>query len=221
MLSHELRNPLAPIRNALEVIRRLAPAEPKLTWATDVTDRQVRQLTRLVDDLLDVARISQGKIVLQTEPLDLRAVVAHAIETRASRSSTAVATSCTTVGARTRRSCLRGDFARLVAGRRQPAQQRRQVHRRGRRDRAGADARARARRVISVRDNGIGIDAELLPHVFELFEQGKRSLDRSQGGLGVGLTLVQRLVGLHGGAVDGEQRRRRAAAPSSGSRCRA
>ena len=81
MLSHELRNPLAPIRTALEVIRRLAPAEPKLTWATDVTGRQVAHLTRLVEDLLDVARINQGKIALQTEPLDLRAVVAHAIET--------------------------------------------------------------------------------------------------------------------------------------------
>jgi signal transduction histidine kinase len=78
MLSHELRNPLAPIRNAVEVIRLLAPPEPKLRWAADVTDRQVRQLTRLVDELLDVARISQGKIVLQHAPLDLVTLVSHA-----------------------------------------------------------------------------------------------------------------------------------------------
>ena len=199
MLSHELRNPLAPIRTALEVIRRLAPAEPKLTWATDVTGRQVAQLTRLVEDLLDVARINQGKIALQIEPLDLRAVVAHAVETARPF-----------IDGRTPPAQDRGPghadrdarrFRAPVAGRRQPAQQRRQVHRGGRPDRAGADAAAQGQAVVSVRDNGMGIEAELLPNVFELFEQGKRSLDRSQGGLGVGLTLVHRLVGLHHGTV--------------------
>jgi signal transduction histidine kinase len=111
MLSHELRNPLAPIRTALEVIRRLAPSEPKLDWAMEVTARQVTQLTRLVEDLLDVARINQGKIALQIEPLDLRAVIAHATETarpfiegrkhqlRSSIPDTAI--------------MMRGDFARL------------------------------------------------------------------------------------------------------------
>ena len=81
MLSHELRNPLAPIRNSVEVIRRIAPADPKLGWANDVMDRQVLQLTRLVDELLDVARISQGKIGLQLEPVDLLGVIAHSVET--------------------------------------------------------------------------------------------------------------------------------------------
>ena len=131
MLSHELRNPLAPIRTALEVIRRLAPAEPKLTWATDVTGRQVAHLTRLVEDLLDVARINQGKIALQTEPLDLRAVVAHAIETAQAvprqPSPPAPDHGSRRAGRAARR--LRAP----VAGRRQPPQQRRQVHRRGRR----------------------------------------------------------------------------------------
>ena len=198
MLSHELRNPLAPIRTALEVIRRLAPAEPKLTWATDVTGRQVAHLTRLVEDLLDVARISQGKIALQTEPLDLRAVVAHAIETakpfldsRRHQLQTTLPDSPVV---------LRGDFARLsqvVANLLNNAAKYT--------DEGGTIEVALTLRqgqaVVSVRDNGVGIDAELLPNIFELFEQGKRSLDRSQGGLGVGLTLVHRLVGLHQGTV--------------------
>src|SRR5258706_2453880 len=81
MLSHELRNPLAPIRNALEVIRRIAPPDPKFNWAGDVMDRQVRHLTRLVEELLDVARISQGKIQLNKEPIDLGQVIAQSVET--------------------------------------------------------------------------------------------------------------------------------------------
>ncbi|MEO8312128.1 MAG: response regulator [Caldimonas sp.] len=198
MLSHELRNPLAPIRTALEVIRRLAPAEPKLTWATDVTGRQVAHLTRLVEDLLDVARINQGKIALQSEKLDLRAVIAHAVETakpfldsgrhhlRTSIPETPVV--------------LRGDFARLsqvVANLLNNAAKYT--------DEGGSIelelSLRQGQAVVSVRDNGVGIDAELLPNIFELFEQGKRSLDRSQGGLGVGLTLVHRLVDLHQGTV--------------------
>jgi signal transduction histidine kinase/DNA-binding response OmpR family regulator len=198
MLSHELRNPLAPIRTALEVIRRLAPAEPKLTWATDVTGRQVAHLTRLVEDLLDVARINQGKIALQVAPLDLRAVIAHAVETarpfidsrrhqlHASVPDTPVA--------------LRGDFARLsqvVANLLNNAAK--YTDEGGSIELALTSGQGQA--VISVRDNGVGIDAELLPNIFDLFEQGKRSLDRSQGGLGVGLTLVHRLVDLHQGAI--------------------
>src|ERR1043165_111587 len=81
MLSHELRNPLAPIRNALEVIRRIAPPDPKFAWAGEVMDRQVRHLTRLVEELLDVARISQGKIQLNKEPVDLSAVLMQSVET--------------------------------------------------------------------------------------------------------------------------------------------
>ena len=198
MLSHELRNPLAPIRTALEVIRRLAPAEPKLTWATDVTGRQVAHLTRLVEDLLDVARINQGKIALQSEKLDLRAVVAHAVETAkpfidSRRHQLHTAIPDTPI-------VLRGDFARLsqvVANLLNNAAKYT--------DEGGSIELALTLRqgeaVVSVRDNGVGIDAELLPNIFELFEQGKRSLDRSQGGFGVGLTLVHRLVELHQGTV--------------------
>jgi signal transduction histidine kinase/ActR/RegA family two-component response regulator len=199
MLSHELRNPLAPIRSALEVIRRVAQPDPKLAWATDVSDRQVAHLTRLVEELLDVARINQGKIALHPETLDLLAVLLHSVETarpvidaRGHRLQQQLPSQTVWV---------RGDFARLSqvvsnllnnAAKYTPE--------------GGSivlalaveDGHAR----ITVRDNGIGIEPELLPNVFELFEQGKRSLDRSQGGLGIGLTLVQRLVEMHNGRVE-------------------
>jgi signal transduction histidine kinase len=198
MLSHELRNPLAPIRTALEVIRRLAPAEPKLTWATDVTGRQVAHLTRLVEDLLDVARINQGKIALQTEPLDLRDVVAHAIETAKPFLDSRRHQLRTTVPDAP--VVLRGDFARLSQVIANLLNNAAKYTDEGGLIEVALNLRP-GHAVISVRDNGVGIDAELLPNIFELFEQGKRSLDRSQGGLGVGLTLVHRLVGLHQGTV--------------------
>jgi signal transduction histidine kinase len=198
MLSHELRNPLAPIRSAVEVIRRVAPREPKLAWATEVTERQVAHLTRLVEELLDVARISQGKIALQLEPLELQTVLSHSVETarplidaRGHRLQLQIPETPV---------WLRGDFARLSqvvsnllnnAAKYTPEGGVIQLQL------DGLEGQAK----VTVRDNGIGIEDDLLPNVFELFEQGKRSLDRSQGGLGIGLTLVQRLVALHGGTV--------------------
>ena len=202
MLAHELRNPLAPIRNAVELIRLAASPEAKIRWAADVTDRQVRQLTRLVDELLDVARISQGKVTLQTQCLDLVALVSQCVESQRDALNARGQTLTLTLPEQAVN--LNGDATRLaqvvnnllsnaikytpeggaVAVTVTPAQE-------------GAGEFA----LLEVSDNGIGIDAELLPHVFELFEQGKRALDRTQGGLGVGLTLVQRLVQLHGGEV--------------------
>jgi CheY-like chemotaxis protein/two-component sensor histidine kinase len=159
----------------------------------------VVQLTRLVEELLDVARISQGKISLQTEPIDLREVVLQAIES--------ARTAFESRGHRFEQHLpsapvwMRGDAARLAqvvgnlltnAAKYTPN--------------GGHVALSLAveegSAVIRVRDDGVGIDAELLPAVFELFRQGKRSLDRSQGGLGIGLTLVQRLVELHHGSVE-------------------
>lgn len=198
MLSHELRNPLAPIRNALEVIRRVAPPDPKLSWATDVTGRQVNHLTRLVEELLDVARISQGKISLRTELLDLRTVLAMALETarpalesRAHRVSYHVPDGAV---------WLRGDPARLAQVVSNLLHNAAKYTENGGEVGLSLDV-ADGLAVITVTDTGVGIDPELLPNIFDLFEQGKRSLDRSQGGLGVGLTLVQRLVHLHKGEV--------------------
>ncbi len=199
MLAHELRNPLAPIRNAAAVVRRLTSgADGRVSWALDVTERQVNHLAQLVDELLDVARIGQGKIALRSEPVDLQAVIAQGVETVSDL-----------VSKRKHQLILKlppepvwllGDVARLtqvVAN---------LLHNAAKyTEESGVielglqckDDKA----TLTVRDNGVGIDADLLPHVFELFEQGERSLDRSQGGLGLGLTLVQRLVELHHGSV--------------------
>jgi signal transduction histidine kinase/DNA-binding response OmpR family regulator len=199
MLSHELRNPLAPIRGAAEVMRKIAPGDPRISWARDVVERQVGHLAQLVDDLLDVSRITQGKVTLQTEPLELAKVIFHSIETarphlEAKRQQLAVNVPPAPIW-------LRGDFARLAqvfgnllhnAVKYTPDNGRLEVN---------VDVE-QGQVVVAVRDNGIGIDPQLLPHVFELFTQGDRTLDRSQGGLGVGLTVVERLVVLHHGRVD-------------------
>ena len=202
MLAHELRNPLAPIRNAVELIRLAAPADAKVRWAADVTDRQVRQLTRLVDELLDVARISQGKVVLQTQCLDLVTVVTQSVD--AQRDLLDKRRQTLTLSLPGMPVNLNGDATRLAQVVNNLLSNAIKYTPEGgaisvsvARSEGGAGEFA----LLEVGDNGIGIDAELLPHVFELFEQGKRALDRTQGGLGVGLTLVQRLVQLHGGEV--------------------
>jgi signal transduction histidine kinase/DNA-binding response OmpR family regulator len=199
MLSHELRNPLAPIRNAVEVIRRVAPNEPMLHMARDIIDRQASQLARLVDELLDVSRISQGKIALRKESVELGRVVGQSVETvRAlidSRGQKLV------MDVPPGPVWLSADPARLTqvlgnllnnASKYTPEG--------GRIDLVVGASQGEA--AIVVRDNGAGIDPQLLPHVFDLFVQGERSLDRAQGGLGVGLTLVKRLVEMHNGRVE-------------------
>jgi signal transduction histidine kinase/DNA-binding response OmpR family regulator len=212
MLSHELRNPLAPIRNAVEVIRRLVPHDAKLMWATDITDRQVRQLTRLVDELLDVARISQGKIVLRPEALDLGALLAECVE--AQRPAMVARRQLLNQSLPPSPLWVQGDAARLQQVISNLLSNAVKYTPDGGQLSVGTWVEA-GQAVVSVRDNGIGIEPELLPRVFDLFEQGQRSLDRSQGGLGVGLTLVQRLVRLHGGRVEA-----RSAGPGQGSEFR-
>jgi len=199
MLSHELRNPLAPIRNAVELLRRIAPSDPRLVWARDVVDRQVTHMAQLVDELLDVSRITQGKITIRKETLELEKVISHAVETARPL-----------IEARGHRLELDlpaapvwmvGDFARLAQVIANLLNNSAKYTPEGGSivlSAAAAEGEVR----LEVRDNGIGIDRELLPRVFELFSQGERSLDRSLGGLGVGLTVVQRLVELHQGRVD-------------------
>ena len=198
MLSHELRNPLSPIRSAVEVIRRIAPPDAQLAWATDVVDRQALHLTRLVDELLDVARINRGVIALQRQAVDLNTVVAHGVDlVRAGIESRAHTLVLEQPG---KPLWLNGDFARLsqvVANLLDNAAKY-----------SGNGSRIVLKlvqqddsAVITVSDNGLGIDAALLPRVFDLFTQGERTPERRQGGLGVGLALVQRLVALHGGEV--------------------
>jgi len=199
MLSHELRNPLAPIRNAAEVMRRIAPEDAGIAWAREVIERQVTHLAQLVDDLLDVSRITQGKIALKKEPVELGKVIEHSVETArtlldSKRHHLVLNVPSTPIW-------VHGDFARLAQVVGNILNNGAKYTSEGGRIELSASA-DRGEAVITVRDNGIGIEASLLPHVFELFTQGTRSLDRSQGGLGVGLTVVQQLVELHQGRVE-------------------
>src|SRR6185503_12897928 len=174
-------------------------SEPRLTMARDVIDRQVTQLARLVDELLDVSRISQGKIVLRKEPVELTKIVAHAVET--ARPMVDVHEQRLSVEVEARPAWLLGDFARLSQVIANLLNNASKYTPDGGRIRLVARAE-RGVATVTVEDDGSGIDAELLPRVFELFVQGERGLDRSQGGLGIGLTLVKRLVELHQGKVE-------------------
>ena len=198
MLSHELRNPLAPIRTSLHVLDRAVPGGPQARRAREVVDRQVAHLTRLVDDLLDVTRVSRGKVELRRTTLDLAALVRRASEDhRALLEGDGVALA---VHAPAERIPVHGDEARLaqiVGNLLQNA--RKFTPAGGRVDVSVAREGGTAR--LSVRDTGAGIDPEFLPQLFQPFLQGKQTLARSEGGLGLGLALVRGLAELHGGAA--------------------
>ncbi len=198
MLSHELRNPLAPISNAVHLLREV-DGGPALARSRDVIDRQVTHLARLVDDLLDVSRITRGKVALRREPVALAAVLARAVET--ARPLIDARGHTLTLDAGTDLPWLDADPTRLeqvVANLLNNAAKYTDEggHITVRAAREGGEA------VVRVRDTGAGIPGDVLPHVFDLFRQADRTLDRSQGGLGVGLTLVLQLVELHGGRVE-------------------
>ena len=199
MLAHELRNPLAPIRNAAQVLKLVGDGDAKQRWAREVIERQTQHLTRLVDDLLDVSRITQGKVKLAREPLDLSAVVQRAVE--ASRPLIDARRHHLTVVPPPEPVRLAGDLTRLVQVVGNLLNNAAKYTDEGGHIRVEA-AREGAEAVLRVRDDGMGIPPDLLPHVFDLFIQADRSLDRSQGGLGIGLTLVRQLVELHGGRVE-------------------
>ncbi|WP_170162317.1 CHASE domain-containing protein [Caldimonas tepidiphila] len=195
-LAHELRNPLAPLRTSLEILRRTPDAGAARRWL-DVAERQTRHMVRLLDDLLDVSRISRGTIVLQREPVTVAAVLDAAIETsrpaidaRGHRLRLdAVDPALTVLGDATRLAQVFSNLLNNAANYTDP----------------GGEIRVRVAREgdrvdVTVQDNGIGIEAAMLPRVFEMFVQAERPADRS-GGLGIGLMLVRSLVELHGGTV--------------------
>jgi two-component system CheB/CheR fusion protein len=198
MLAHELRNPLAPIRNAAVLLTREIGADPKLGALTAMITRQSQHLTRLLDDLLDVSRIARGRIVLQSEPLEIGEFVGPAIEIvqplmneknhklRVERPGQPLH--------------VHGDRARLVQCLSNLLNNSAKYST-ARAEIVVAVAEAPGFVTIEVRDNGLGVSPELLPHIFDLFVQGERSLDRSQGGLGIGLSIVKRLVEMHQGTV--------------------
>jgi CheY-like chemotaxis protein/two-component sensor histidine kinase len=201
ILAHELRNPLAPIRTAVQILNREGTLAPESQWALSAIERQVRQMARLIDDLVDVARISTNRFELRKERVDLAVVLRLAVETSGSllRAGGQEFTTVVPDGpihldadpirlAQAVSNCLnnaakftdRGGHIWLTA------------------ERAGGDA------VITVRDTGVGISRAMLPHVFEMFTQGEQTRARTFGGLGIGLTLVKRLVEMHGGTVAAE-----------------
>ena len=198
MLAHELRNPLAPIRNAGELLSRGIVQDRQGRVALATVERQVKHLTRLVDDLLDISRITQGQIELRRGPVRLEHVIAQAVEAvdpliqQKGHQLSIISSRKPLV--------VNGDPERLVqcigniltnSAKYTPPEGEIRIESRSENDTA----------IVTIRDNGVGIPPELLPAMFDLFVQGERTLDRAQGGLGVGLTIVRRLVEMHGGSI--------------------
>jgi len=196
MLAHELRNPLAPILNAVQLMRMKPIADPQLSWSREVIERQLSHLTRLVDDLLDVARITRGRINLSREPIELAVLIARAVETvqpliqaRGHELTSEIPAGALRINADPLR--LTQAFGNVLGN------AAKYTERGGRISlsvcQQGTDVE------IRVRDTGIGIPAEQLPRIFDLFTQVRS--DHSQSGLGIGLALVRRLLQMHGGTI--------------------
>ena len=198
LLAHELRNPLGPIRHAVKILRARAPSPEELQWATNIIDRQTEHMTRLVDDLLDVSRITRGAIELRRERVDIADVLKAAVE--ASGASIERARHQLSVTPPPEPLYVEGDATRLTQIVTNLLDNAAKYTDPGGRiwlsaERDGDDV------AIRVKDSGIGIAPDVLPRIFDMFTQAGLSLERAQGGLGVGLALVERLVTLHGGTV--------------------
>jgi len=198
MLAHELRNPLAPISNAVHILRVSDGDAGKLAWARELIARQLKQLVRLVDDLLDVSRITRGKIELKIESVDVEQVIQEAIET--SRPSIDAQRHTLSLQLPNVPLQVRGDYARVAQILSNVLNNAAKYTPRGGRVSLSAtneDGEA----VFRIRDSGVGIPQEFLSSIFDPFTQVDRSLARSHGGLGIGLTLVRRLVEMQNGSV--------------------
>jgi len=199
MLSHELRNPLAAITNAVQLLSLQKHEEPLQLQARTIIQRQMGQLIRLVDDLMEVSRITSGRIHLQKERTGLNGIVERAVETTRSlmdqhRHELTVSLSPQPLWLHADASRLEQVVVNLLTNGAKFTTEGGHI--------SIAVQREGDEAVLRVKDTGVGIAAELLPHIFELFTQAERSLDRSQGGLGIGLSLVQRLVEMHEGRVE-------------------
>jgi PAS domain S-box-containing protein len=202
-LAHELRNPLAPIRNGLEILRRSGELSPKAERTREIMERQFRHLVRLVDDLLDVSRISRGKLELRLQPTTLQQCIAEALE--ASQAAIDAAGHTLSVDLPEQPLALQGDVTRLAqvvsnlvnnSVRYTPA---------GGHVRVSASAEA-GQAVVRVSDDGAGITDDTLPLVFDLFAQGAEARRQVHGGLGIGLWLVRKLVEMHQGTIEAHSR---------------
>ncbi len=198
-LAHELRNPLAPIRNGLQIIRMANGNTEAIEQARIMMERQLDQMVRLVDDLMDVSRISRGKLELKKERLSLSVVLNSAVET--SRPLIDHMGHELTVTLPKQAVIIDADLTRLAQVFSNLLNNAAKYNDRGGHIRLTAE-RQGSDVIVSVKDSGIGIPADQLSHIFEMFSQVDRSLEKSQGGLGIGLTLVRRLVEMHGGRVE-------------------
>ena len=199
MLAHELRNPLAPIRNAVHIMAQLPPGDPAQHTMRETIDRQSAQLSRIVDDMLDIARITRGGLAVERSHLDLGEVMRHAVET--ATPSIEAARHSLELDLPTEPMMISGDASRLAqlfanilnnAARYTPE---------------GGSIAVRARTeehhaVVRVRDTGRGIEPALLERIFDMFVQGRPALQRVGGGLGIGLALARRIAELHGGTIE-------------------
>ncbi len=199
MLAHELRGPLAPLRHALEILK-LAEGNAGLTAQARTTmDRQMSQMERLIDDLLDISRITRNKLELRKQRVELASVVHQAVE--AARPLVESASHELNVALPPEPIYLHADpvrlaqvFSNLINNACKYTEPRGRIWLTA--ERQGSDV------VVAVKDTGVGIPPDMLPRILEMFMQADRSLQRSQGGLGIGLTLVKRLVEMHGGSVE-------------------
>ena len=198
-LSHELRNPLAPIRAALEVMRRGRGDQDLVDKARTTMERQMQHLVRLTDDLLDVARITQNKIDLRRSPIDLRTVLQSAIEGTTPLMEARAHTLTLRVPERPLQ--VDGDFTRLTQAFANILNNAAKYTDHGGRITVTVEATAETI-TAAVEDSGAGIPPAMLPHIFDMFTQLQEHRDRTQGGLGIGLALTRRLIELHGGSID-------------------
>jgi PAS domain S-box-containing protein len=199
MLAHELRNPLSPIRHAGELLTRMLGSDPRAQALLAMITRQTDQLTRLVDDLLDVARLAQGRVVLRKEPLEINGLIDQALETV--QSVTSEKGHELRIVKPSAPLFVHGDRARLTQSLSNV------LHNAAKYTAAGGAitlvvTAAGEQIQVEVRDSGIGIPEYLLPHVFDPFVQSERTLDRAEGGLGIGLSIVKGLIEMHGGTVE-------------------
>ncbi|HET7797900.1 MAG TPA: ATP-binding protein, partial [Nevskia sp.] len=217
MLAHELRNPLAPLRTGLQLLKQPGIDAERSLQVRELMERQVGVMAQLIDDLLDAARIAQDKIKLHRKTADLNAIVAQAadaarvlLDSRRQELSVQLHSQPIFVEADPTR--LEQILSNLLHNASKFTQHGGRIRLEVALEDDPIDARARHQARVIVRDNGMGIDPETLSHMFELFTQGERSLERAQGGLGIGLTLARKLAQLHGGTLEGKS-----AGPGQGS----
>ena len=198
-LAHELRNPLAPISNSLQIMHLAKDDAAAVERARIVMERQLKQMVRLVDDLLDVSRINQGKLELRLERIDLASLMRHAVES--SRPVIDAGGHEILIMVPPEPVFVDADVIRLGQVFANLLNNAAKYSERGGRIRMSAESRG-DEVVVCVADSGVGIPIDMLPNIFDIFMQVDRSLEKSQGGLGIGLTLVRRLVEMHGGSVE-------------------